>query len=50
MPQVFTGKVAIPGDKIQDYLKMLEEAEKQREPFRKSLNELYDEFHDYLLT
>lgn len=50
MPQVFTGKIAIPGDKIQDYLKMLEEAEKQREPFRNSLNELNDEFHEHLLT
>ncbi len=50
MPQVFTGKVAIPGDKIQDYLKMLEEAEKQREPFRNALKELNDEFHDHLLT
>ena len=50
MPQVFTGKVAIPGDKIQDYLKMLEVAEKQREPFRNSLIELNDEFHEHLLT
>ncbi|SMP63911.1 hypothetical protein SAMN06295888_11160 [Desulfonatronum zhilinae] len=49
MPQVFTGKVAIPGDKIQDYLKMLEEAEKQREPFRNALLGLNDEFHEHLL-
>lgn len=50
MPQVFTGKVAIPGDKIQDYLKMLEEAEKQREPFRTALTALNDEFYEHLLT
>jgi site-specific recombinase XerD len=48
MAKVYTGKVAIPGDKIQDYLKLMEEAEKQRQPFRDMLNELNDEFYDYL--
>jgi len=40
MAKVYTGKVAIPGDKIQEYLKLLEEAEKEREPFRRQLVQL----------
>jgi len=32
MPQVFTGKVIIPGDKINEYFKIMEQAEKEREP------------------
>ena len=30
MPKVFTGKVIIPGDKIDGYLEMLEKAEEKR--------------------
>lgn len=45
MHQVFTGNVATPGGNIQDYLKMLEEAEKPREPFRNPLSELNGELH-----
>ncbi|MFH1641912.1 MAG: DUF6398 domain-containing protein [Nanoarchaeota archaeon] len=48
MPNVFTGKVAIPGDKIDKYLKIMEQAEKDREPFVNSLNKLNEEFGDYL--
>ena len=48
MPNVFTGKVAIPGDKIEEYLKVIEEAEKKREPFVNNLNKLNEEFEDYL--
>ncbi len=48
MPQVFTGKVMIPGDKIDEYFKLMEQAEKEREPFRQYLNKLSDEFDDYL--
>ena len=48
MAQVFTGKVAIPGDKIEEYLKAMEEAEKAREPFRRYLTDLNREFADYL--
>jgi hypothetical protein len=33
MPKVFTGKVIIPGDKIDEYLEMLEKAEEKRKPF-----------------
>ena len=48
MAKVFTGKVAIPGDKIEEYLKVMEEAEKAREPFRRYLTDLNREFADYL--
>jgi len=48
LPQVFTGKVVIPGDKIDEYFKMMEQAEKEREPFRQYLEKLSDEFDDYL--
>lgn len=48
MPRVFTGKVVIPGDKIDDYLKAMAEAEKAREPFRRRLEGLKDEFSSYL--
>jgi hypothetical protein len=33
MTKVYTGKVMIPGDKIQEYFKIMAEAEKQRETF-----------------
>jgi len=48
MPQVFTGKVVIPVNKIDEYLKIMEQAEKEREPFRQYLEKLSDEFDDYL--
>jgi len=37
MAKVYTGKVIIPGDKIEEYFKIMTEAEKQREPFRQYL-------------
>lgn len=46
--RVITGKVVIPGDKIEDYLKALAEAEKAREPFRWRLEGLREEFSSYL--
>ena len=50
MAKVYTGKIAIPGDKFAEYLKLMEEAQKQREPFRQQLVKLNEEFYDYLLT
>lgn len=50
MAKVYTGKVVIPGDKFVEYLKLMEEAQKQREPFRRQLVELNEEFYEYLLT
>jgi len=50
MAKVYTGKVAIPGDKFLEYLKLIEEAEKAREPFRQQLTILNEEFHKTLLA
>ncbi|HZN98539.1 MAG TPA: hypothetical protein VFB61_12480, partial [Gemmatimonadales bacterium] len=44
MPKVFTGRVAIPAEQFDEYLKHLAEAEKQREPFRHALEELLEDF------
>ncbi len=48
MPKVFTGRVAIPAEQFGEYLTRLAEAEKQREPFRHSLEELLEDFRLYL--
>ena len=48
MPRVFTGKVVIKGDQLDDYLQALDAAEKAREPFRQYLNALNAEFAKYL--
>ena len=48
MPQVFTGKVSIPGDQIETYLAALAEAEEVRHPFRQSLEGLRAEFEQHL--
>ncbi len=40
MPEVFTGKVLIPGDQIDEYLAALKEAEEARASFRQSLEDL----------
>lgn len=48
MANVYTGKVMIPGDKIEQYFKIMAEAEKEREPFRQYLLELNQEFHEFL--
>lgn len=50
MAKVYTGKVFIPGDKFAEYLKLMEEAEKAREPFRQQLTILNEDFHKMLLT
>ena len=50
MAKVYTGKVAIPGDKFVEYLKLMEEAEKAREPFRQQLTILNEDFHKRLST
>jgi len=48
MPKVFTGKVLIPAEQFGDYLRGLEKAEKEREPFRHYLDDLLGEFRLYL--
>lgn len=48
MAQVFTGKVVIPGDKIDEYFQALQQAEAARAPFRQSLEQLNQEFAEFL--
>jgi site-specific recombinase XerD len=48
MAKVYTGKVMISGDKIEEYFKIMSEAEKQREPFRQHQLELNQEFYESL--
>jgi len=44
MPEVYTGKVLIPGDQIDAYLAALKAAEETRAPFRALLENLNKEF------
>ncbi len=44
MARVFTGNVAIPGDKLFDYLQALEAAEQARAPLRHQLTQFNHEF------
>ncbi len=44
MPEVYTGKVLIPGDQIDAYLAALKAAEETRAPFRALLESLNEEF------
>ena len=50
MAKVYTGKVIIPGDKLGEFFRVMQEAEERREPFRQSLLSLNSEFHQFLLT
>lgn len=48
MAKVFTGKVVIPGDKIEEYFQVLAAAEEARRPFREYLEGLNEEFAEHL--
>ncbi|KAM3093871.1 hypothetical protein ACKFKF_28230 [Phormidesmis sp. 146-12] len=50
MAKVFTGKVVIPGDRINEYFEALQQAETNRAPFRKSLEQLNQDFAEFLAT
>ena len=50
MAKVYSGKVIIPGDRMDEFFKVMQEAEEKREPFRQSLLSLNQEFHQFLLT
>jgi len=50
MAKVYEGKVIIPGDKMDEFFKVMQEAEEKREPFRQFLLGLNQEFHQFLLT
>lgn len=45
---MYTGKVIIPGDKIEEFIKVLENFEKARAPFKEYLEGLNQEFEDFL--
>jgi site-specific recombinase XerD len=48
MAKVYTGKVMIPGDKIEEYIRIMAEAENQRKPFRQYVLGLNEEFYEFL--
>lgn len=48
MAKVFTGKVVIPGDKLEEYFQALAAAEEARRPFREYLDDLNEEFAEHL--
>jgi site-specific recombinase XerD len=50
MAKVFKGRVVIPGDKLDEYFEALKAGEQAREPFRRSLEQLNQEFEAYLST
>ncbi len=50
MPKVFTGKVVIPGNQLEAYLKALSATEKARASFRQYMNALNAEEAEYLAT
>lgn len=48
MAKVCTGKVAIPGDKLEEYFQAIAAAEEARRPFREYLESLNEEFAEHL--
>jgi len=48
MVTVYTGKAAIPFEKIDEYFEYMKEAEKIREPFKQHMIKLNDDFYHYL--
>ncbi len=44
MAKVYTGRVVIPGDKLDAYFAEMKKAEEEREPFKQSLLVLRDDF------
>ena len=50
MPKVFTGKIIMPASKINEYLNVLEGAERETERFRDYLSNLSKEFEEHLLS
>ena len=50
MPKVFTGKIVIPGSKINDYLNALAGADRETQPFRDYLSNLNKAFEEHLLS
>ena len=50
MPQIFTGKVVVPGEQLPQYLEAMAETEEAREPFRRHLEGLNKAFGAWLAT
>ena len=50
MPQIFTGKLLIPGERLQQDFEAMAEAEAAREPFRRHLEGLNEAFGASLAT
>lgn len=50
MAKVYTGKVVIPADQMEEYLQAMQEAEEARAPFRDSLEQLNQEFGIFLAS
>jgi len=50
MPQVFTGKIVIPGNQLDAYLEAATEAEEERAPFRQFLEAINAAFRASLAT
>ncbi len=48
MAKVFTGKVVIPGDKMNEFFQAMQEAEEARAPFREGFEKLNEEFAAFL--
>jgi site-specific recombinase XerD len=48
MAKVFTGRIVIPAGQIPNYLEALKAAELERAPFRQSLEQLNQEFSEFL--
>ena len=48
MAKVYTGRVMIPGDKLEEYFQLMKEEEEKRVPFRESLLKLNEEFAQFL--
>ncbi len=48
MAKVFTGRVVVPGDKIDEYFEAMIAAEKARQPLREYLDGLNEEFAEHL--
>ena len=50
MAKVYTGRVEIPAEQFGEYLKLMGEVAKQKEPFRQQLTQLNEDFYSHLLT
>ena len=50
MAEVFSGKVVIPANQLEQYFESMQQAEVARAPFRQSLEQLNQEFGEFLAT